>query len=107
MSNNALTPVAAAPAPPDANGSSRPAMRTTRGRSFPLGLTDYSDGLNFVVFSRFAESIQLLVWPVDDDHLLEAILLDPHLNRTGYHWHIHVSGLPTRFRYGCRGDCLH
>ena len=104
MSNNALTPVDAALASPDANGSSRPATRTTRGRSFPLGVTDYADGLNFVVFSRFAESIQLLVWPVDDDRLLEAILLDPHLNRTGYHWHIHVSGLPTSFRYGWRVD---
>ena len=24
------------------------------------------------------------------------------LNRTGYHWHIHVTGLPTSFRYGWR-----
>ena len=102
MPNDAPIPVAVPADRASDNGS--PMMTTARGRSFPLGVTDAVDGLNFVVFSRYAESVQLLVWPVDDDRLIECFPLDSHLNRTGYHWHIRVAGLPTSFRYGWRVD---
>ena len=77
---------------------------TSRGRSFPLGVTTAHDGTNFVVLSRYATAIQLIVWPIDSDHALATFDLDPHTNRTGYHWHIRVSGLPVSFRYGFRVD---
>jgi glycogen operon protein len=79
-------------------------LRTSRGRSFPLGVTEAPDGINFVIFSRFAHTAQLFVWPIDSDRVLEVFALDPHLNRTGHHWHIRVGGLPGSFRYGWRID---
>src|SRR5436853_4632632 len=78
--------------------------RTDRGRSFPLGVTTAHDGVNFVVLSRGATAVTLLVFPVDSDVPLGEFPLDRQRNRTGYHWHICVSGLPVMFRYGWRVD---
>ncbi len=78
--------------------------RTTRGRSFPLGVTTAHDGVNFVVLSRGATAVSLVVWPIDGETPLGEFPLDPHKNRTGYHWHVRVSGLPVLFRYGWRVD---
>lgn len=78
--------------------------RTSRGRSVPLGVTTAHDGVNFVVLSRSAFAVTLVVWPIEGDTPLGEFPLDPRKNRTGHHWHIRVSGLPVLFRYGWRVD---
>lgn len=78
--------------------------RTSRGRSFPLGVTTAHDGVNFVVLSRSATAVSLVIWPIEGETPLGEFVLDRHKNRTGYHWHIRISGLPVVFRYGWRVD---
>src|SRR4051812_10681298 len=78
--------------------------RTSRGRSVPLGVTTAHDGVNFVVLSRSATAVSLIVWPIEGDTPLGEFQLDPRKNRTGHHWHVRVSGLPALFRYGWRVD---
>lgn len=78
--------------------------RTSRGRSVPLGVSTTHEGVNFVVLSRGATSVSLVVWPLEGETPLGEFPLDPHKNRTGYHWHVCISGLPSTFRYGWRVD---
>ena len=95
MPNDAPIYVAADSVHSDGNGACHRSRGPVAGDRSRSGVTDSADGLNFVVFSRFAEMVQLLIWPVDDDRLHDTFTLDPRLHRTGHHWHIRVSGLPT------------
>ena len=74
-----------------------------QGRSFPLGATVYSDGVNFSVFSRHATALELLLFEnVDDLAPSTVIPLDPRWNRTYYYWHAFVPGLTAGQLYGYR-----
>ena len=75
---------------------------TSRGRCLPLGATELADGVNFALLCRHGTQIQLLLYPTTQDEPMAEFVLDPKKNRTGNHWHIHVSGLPPIFRYGWR-----
>src|ERR1700688_3454926 len=79
-------------------------LRTSRGRSLPLGATALAEGINFVMLCRHGTAVWLMVYPLDDDQPLADLRLDPAKNRTGSHWHIRVNGLPPAFRYGWRVD---
>jgi isoamylase len=79
-------------------------FRTARGRSLPLGATALSDGVNFVLLCRHGTSVRLVLYALDSPEVLAELTLDPRKHRTGDHWHIVVSGLPTAFRYGWRVD---
>ncbi|HZZ80047.1 MAG TPA: alpha-amylase family glycosyl hydrolase, partial [Gemmataceae bacterium] len=79
-------------------------IRTSRGRSTPLGATPYGNGINFVLMCRHGTEVSLVIQPVGSDEILEEIKLDPRKHRTGDLWHIHVYGLPPIFRYGWRVD---
>src|SRR5260370_35844319 len=79
-------------------------LRTTRGRSLPLGATALADGVNFAVLSRHATAVWLVLYPLEDGQQLDEISLDPLKNRTGNHCHIQVAGLPPPFRYGWHVD---
>jgi glycogen operon protein len=79
-------------------------LRTTRGRSLPLGATAVADGVNFVVLCRHGTAVWLVLYPLEGEEPLAEIALDPLRNRTGNHWHILVGGLPAVFRYGWRVD---
>lgn len=58
------------------------------GRSFPLGATVYPGGVNFCVFSKNCETMELLLYDdADDQHPSYRIPLDPESNRTFYYWH--------------------
>ncbi len=83
-----------------------PAIRTTRGRPMPLGVTTAHDGLNFALLCRHGTAVTLVVQPMNGcDNPIAEIALDPRLHRTGDHWHIAVAGLPLQgFRYGWRVD---
>jgi glycogen operon protein len=62
--------------------------------------------LNFALLCRHGTEVHLVVYPLDGNYQpLAEIPLNPRFNRTGDHWHITVSGLPSRgFRYGWRVD---
>lgn len=79
-------------------------LKTSRGKSLPLGVTSLLDGLNFAVFCRHGTSVRLVILGQDDDTVVTEITLDPRTHRTGDHWHILVQGLPAVFRYGWRVD---
>ena len=79
-------------------------LRIAFGRPLPLGATALADGVNFAVLSRHGTAVSLVLYPVGGEEPLAEFALDPLKNRTGNHWHLKVSGLPTPFRYGWRVD---
>jgi glycogen operon protein len=79
-------------------------FRTSRGRSYPVGATPLSEGVNFVLMCRHGATVHLVLQTVDSDDILAEIELDPRMNRTGDLWHIQVYDMPKIFRYGWRVD---
>jgi glycogen operon protein len=78
-------------------------MQTLPGRSFPLGATVYPDGVNFCVFSKNCDALELLLFDADDTtQPAHIVQLDPHINRTFYYWHIFIPGIGGGQRYGYR-----
>jgi glycogen operon protein len=77
-------------------------LRTSRGRSSPLGATPLAEGVNFVLLCRHGTDVNLVLQPTEGDGVIAEIPLDRHKNRTGDLWHIQISGLPPAFRYGWR-----
>jgi isoamylase len=94
--HNATTTKPEMPAPPSLS------LRTTRGRSAPLGVTPLGDGVNFVLMCKHGTAVSLILQSVDGDSVLAEIPMDRLKNRTGDHWHVFVAGLPSAFRYGWR-----
>jgi isoamylase len=75
------------------------------GKSFPLGSTPVSGGVNFSVFSRHASQVELLLFDgVDDERPSRVIDLDPRVGRTYYYWHTFVPGLQAGQLYGYRAQ---
>jgi isoamylase len=72
------------------------------------GATVTAAGVNFCVFSRLADRLDLLLF----DHVeaaapFQIIALDPRINRTFYFWHVLVLGLPdgTCYNWRAAGPC--
>lgn len=75
------------------------------GQSYPLGATVRADGVNFCVFSRNANAVELLLFDTHDSvEPARIIRLDPDRNRTFYYWHILVHGLRAGQLYAYRVD---
>ena len=73
------------------------------GQSFPLGATVYPWGVNFSVFSKNCERVELLLFDdVDDTEPRDVIPLDPVENRTFYYWHAFVRGIGHGHLYAYR-----
>jgi isoamylase len=73
------------------------------GQSFPLGATVYPGGVNFCVFSKNCETLELLLFDAaDDPRPARVIRLDPEGNKTFYYWHIFVAGIGAGQLYGYR-----
>jgi isoamylase len=73
------------------------------GQSFPLGATVYPNGVNFCVFSKNCDAVELLLFDdVDDPRPARVIPLDPADNRTFYYWHIFVLGIGAGQLYAYR-----
>jgi len=71
------------------------------GTSYPLGATIYKEGINFSVFSKNAEYLELLLFEdANDSEPSEIIRLNPKTNRTFYYWHVLVEGLKAGQLYG-------
>lgn len=63
---------------------------TLSGHPLPLGSSVSNSGINFAVFSRHALQVSLVLF--EDNEKINEIILDPHRNRTGDIWHIHLQG---------------
>jgi len=76
-----------------------------KGESAPLGATVYPDGVNFSVFSRNADRIELLLF--DDESAAKpakVIPLDANRNRTYHYWHCFVPNLKPGQIYAYRAE---
>ena len=73
------------------------------GQSFPLGATVYPWGVNFCVFSKNCDAVDLLLFDdVDNTEPRHIIPLDKQHNRTFYYWHAFVRGVGSGQLYGYR-----
>ena len=73
------------------------------GKSFPLGATVCPDGVNFSVFAKGGEAVQLLLFDhLDDAQPSRTITLDPVINRSHHYWHVFMPGIEVGQIYGYR-----
>lgn len=73
------------------------------GESFPLGATVTEKGVNFCLFSKNADQVELLLFDEKDQlQPSHVIKLDPDLNKTFYYWHCFIPGLKAGQRYAYR-----
>jgi isoamylase len=73
------------------------------GKSFPLGASVYTDGVNFCIFSKFASGIELLLFDgANDPKPARIITLDPKRNKTFHYWHVFVKGIVAGQVYAYR-----
>ena len=79
-------------------------LTVTRGSPLPLGARPTPDGINFVLLSRHATSVHLLLYEIESEEIAAEIPLDHRMYRTGDHWHVRILGLPDAFCYGFRVD---
>jgi hypothetical protein len=67
---------------------------TRSGTRFMPGATWTSEGVNFSMFSKNAQKVELLLYQaVDSAEPLQIVQLDPNTNRTYFYWHVLVVGL--------------
>ena len=73
------------------------------GWSSPLGATVVQNGVNFSLYSRTAEAVDLLLFDREDDPKPSQLFqIDPATNRTYHYWHTHVPGVKPGQLYGYR-----
>lgn len=73
------------------------------GHSSPLGATVQDAGVNFSVYSRSAERVELLLFDREDDPTPSQIIaIDPRKGRTYHYWHVFVPGVRAGQLYGYR-----
>ncbi len=69
----------------------------------PLGALVEPDGVNFSVYSRSAEQVDLLLYDhVDDAEPARVLQLTPDPHRTYHYWHVFVTGIGPGQIYGYR-----
>ncbi|MGF1459372.1 MAG: glycogen debranching protein GlgX [Leptolyngbyaceae cyanobacterium] len=79
------------------------ALRITPGKSFPLGATVDSTGVNFCVYSQHATGIDLLLYSSPEAPYPECTIhLDPLYHRSFNYWHVHIKGLSAGQVYAYR-----
>jgi isoamylase len=71
------------------------------GFSYPLGATVYPNGVNFCIFSKNCDRIELCLFhDADDEQPFQLIPLDPVKNRSFHYWHVFVEELQPETLYG-------
>ena len=76
---------------------------STRGKSYPLGATPVESGVNFSVYARDADGVDLLLFHREDDAQPSRVLsLDRFANLTYHYWHAFVPGIEAGQLYGYR-----
>jgi isoamylase len=79
--------------------------RAEHGQSIPLGATLCNGGVNFSIFSKNAQTVDLLFFDhIDDRRPSRYINLDPKNNKTFNYWHVFVPGIKVGQLYGYRVD---
>lgn len=73
------------------------------GHSFPIGSSITDEGVNFCLFSKNAQRVDLLLY----DHAeamapVQVITLDPRKNKTYHYWHAMIPGLKAGQHYAYR-----
>jgi len=71
-----------------------------RGAPAPLGSSKSIDGVNFSLFSEHATDVNLYLFLPDQNDPFLIVPFDKKLNRTGWIWHVCISGLPHDVLYG-------
>ena len=75
----------------------------TPGDPHPLGATLAPGAVNFSVYARGAERVDLLLFRGDEDTSpSDVIPLDPSTHQSYHYWHVRVPGLSAGQRYGFR-----
>lgn len=78
-------------------------IATSVGKSYPVGSTAYPDGVNFSIYSKHAQRIELLLFDNSNDpEPAQIIPLDSKINRSYHYWHIFVEGIGTGQIYAYR-----
>lgn len=78
------------------------------GHGHPLGATYYDEGVNFSIFSKNAQHVELLLFDEPQDGQPSRVIpLNKDKNRTFYYWHIFVEGLKPGQLYGYRVNGPH
>ncbi|MBN1890496.1 MAG: glycogen debranching protein GlgX [Thermoflexales bacterium] len=73
------------------------------GQSFPLGATVRPGGVNFCIFSKNCQALELLLFDAPDaPQAARVIRLDPKRNKTFYYWHVFVPGIDAGQVYAYR-----
>jgi isoamylase len=73
------------------------------GRSYPLGASILDGGVNFSLYSKNAERVEILLFDdVNNSKPTRVIRLDPDKNRTFHYWHAFVEGIGEGQLYGFR-----
>jgi isoamylase len=73
------------------------------GTSYPLGATVYPEGVNFSVYSKNADGVELLLFDRDENPRPSRVIsLDLAKNRTYFYWHVFVPDLQPGQIYGYR-----
>ena len=76
-----------------------------RGSPLPLGANESEGGVNFALFSRHANGVQLALFDQAADATPSRVIdLDPARNRTGDVWHVWVEGILHGQLYAYRVD---
>lgn len=76
---------------------------TANGRPDKLGVSYSSKGVNFCIYARLAESVELLFFDHKDDSAASDIFtLSAIDNRTAYYWHIFIEQVKPGQLYGFR-----
>lgn len=75
------------------------------GISYPLGASVQPGGVNFSLFSKHCQKVELLFFDHQDaSYPSRVIELDRKFNRTYYYWHIFVKGIDHGQLYAYRID---
>ncbi len=74
------------------------------GRALPFGASRDGDAVNFAVFSRHAESVELLLFADGEQSAVpwHTVSLASGCHRTGDVWHVRLSGLPADVTFAWR-----
>jgi isoamylase len=73
------------------------------GLSFPIGASFAKEGVNFSIYSKHAEEVELLLFESREDQEPSAVIrLDPRIHKTYHYWHVLVPNIKAGQLYGYR-----
>lgn len=73
------------------------------GQSYPLGATVYSNGVNFSLFSKSADAVELLLFDHPDaSEPAVTIHLNLQHHKTFFYWHVFVADIGSGQIYAYR-----